>query len=123
MLGRKLIWSVCNLHTNELPMRALMENLIGPTESSTGFSGTIGKALNKVDEMATNYQFIPITIGEDLLVLPNDVVDDMSTDQMHAYKLCQAIRSGNISADLAGLKCGPINHSRWLSTANRTVKL
>ena len=123
MLGRKLIWLVCNLHTNELPMRALVENLIDQTESSTGFSGTIGKALDKVNEMPTNYQFRPITIGEDLVELPEEVVEDLSTDQMHAYKLCQAIRSGNMSVDLALMKCGPIDHSRWLTTANRTVKL
>jgi hypothetical protein len=84
ILARKLIWLVCNLHTNELPMRAVMQNLIGPTKSSTGFSGTIGKTLNKVNEMPTNFKFRPITIGEDLVELPDKVVEDLSTDQMHA---------------------------------------
>ena len=39
MLGRRLIWLPCMLHTSELPLRAIMEHYIGPTESNTGFSG------------------------------------------------------------------------------------
>ena len=39
ILGRRLVWVVCNLHTNERPLRALVEALNGPTASNTEFSG------------------------------------------------------------------------------------
>ncbi|KAG0712866.1 hypothetical protein GWK47_017453 [Chionoecetes opilio] len=39
MLGRKLFWSICVLHTNELPLRHLITSIDGPTLSDTGFTG------------------------------------------------------------------------------------
>ena len=52
-----------------------------------------------------------------------EVITDLSTDQMQAYRLCQAVRSGVFPPDLANLKCGPTNHARWLTTANRILSL
>ncbi|KAG0714883.1 hypothetical protein GWK47_013237 [Chionoecetes opilio] len=39
MLGRKLFWSICVLHTNELPCAPLITSIDGPTSSDTGFTG------------------------------------------------------------------------------------
>ena len=47
-LERKLIWLVCALHTNELPLRHLMIQLDGKTKSNNTFSGPIGKIIDKV---------------------------------------------------------------------------
>ena len=48
MLGRKLHWAICLAHTNELPLRHLIEQLDGKTSSKDGFTGPIGKLLSKV---------------------------------------------------------------------------
>ena len=44
-IGSKLIWLICALHTNELPLRHLMKELDGPTTSNNKFSGPIGKLI------------------------------------------------------------------------------
>ena len=37
LLGRKLFWAICTLHTNELPLRHLILSVDGPTTSDTVF--------------------------------------------------------------------------------------
>ena len=44
-LGRKFHWLICQLHTNELMLRHLIEKIDGKTSSKTGFSGPFGKFL------------------------------------------------------------------------------
>ena len=44
-IGRKLIWLICALHTNELPLRHLMIDLDGQTSSNNKFSGPIGRLI------------------------------------------------------------------------------
>ena len=48
---------------------------------------------------------------------------DLSTDQQYLYNMCHAISVGQGYNDLALQKPGPIVHSRWLTTANRLLKL
>ena len=42
-------------------------------------------------------------------------VDDLSTDQHYAYRICWAIINGAIEHDLVYLEVGPIVHLRWLT--------
>ena len=51
--------------------------------------------------------------------LPNDVIDDLSTDQHYAYRICMAIITGEVDPDLESLDIGPPVHSRWLTLACR----
>lgn len=37
LLGHKLFWSICMLHTNELPLRHLIKTIDGPTASGNEF--------------------------------------------------------------------------------------
>ena len=37
--------------------------------------------------------------------------------------MVNAIRTGAVSVDLANMDIGPVNHSRWLTTANRFMRL
>ena len=88
-IGRKMHWLVCQLHTNELMLRKLIEKLDGKTSSSTGFSGPLGKLLTKVKDMKPNYNFKKINVGPDLIELSEKVVKDLSTDQNLLYKRCK----------------------------------
>lgn len=49
--------------------------------------------------------------------------DELSTDLKYLYKLANAISNGFIPPNLANIKPGPIAHSRWLTKANRLLRL
>ena len=58
-----------------------------------------------------------------MIELEVDVIGDQSTDQKYGYMMVNAIRTGVVSVDLANMDIGPVNHSRWLTTANRFMRL
>ena len=87
-------------------MRHLFEELDGITSSETGWSGDLGKLLKTTNSMGINYYFEPISLGPSIIDLPDEVVDDLSTDQNLLYRRAQAVRSGNLSKELALRKGG-----------------
>lgn len=116
-LGRPLQWFVCLLHANELPLRHLLQNLDGSTTGPKGYSGEIGKQLEKCEKMPVRkFEKIETT-------LPAITPSELSTDQQYLYEICTAISSGNISLSLSQRGPGKLNHSRWLTTANRILRL
>ena len=123
IMGRKFHWLICMLHTNELGLRKLVETLDGKTSSKTGFSGPLGKLLSKVGEMKPNFSFKKIDIGPDVIELPEEVVSTLSRDQKIIYKRWEAVKTGELSRDVALCKSGPIVHSRWLTTAETFLKM
>ena len=72
-------------------------------------------------QIKNNFQVI--TVGEDLIPLCEKVLKDPSHDQKYGRRMVKAIISGNLPADLAALEIGPVNHSRWLTTANRFLRM
>ena len=116
LLGHKCYWAVCMTHTNELPLRHLIEHLDGKTSSKDGFSGPIGQLLSKVLDMEVDYDFRSLPGGPVLIPLSDKIINGLSTDACICYKYCQAIRTGKLTMQLAELKPGPIVHSRWLTT-------
>ena len=119
-LGRKVLWAICFLHINELPLRHLIAEIDGPTNSDHTFSGPIGKEIGKnVEDLEINPNFQRIISGENLVVLPDHILADLSTDQKYGYMMATMIRSGVIDDSVIKLKPGPICHSRWLTKANR----
>ena len=112
-------WFICLLHINELPLRHLFDYLYGPTTGPRAFSGTIGKALQTCDKNPVVH-FEPIKSQESLR--PIDV-DDLTTDQNYLYKICLAVNSGQFRDDLAYKYPGNMCHSRWLTLANRVLRL
>jgi len=117
-LGRPVHWFVCMLHGNELPLRHLMQNIDGVTHGPQAFSGVIGKALVNCElQEIVHYSSIP------LQNCPNMDEIELSTDQQYLYNICKAVASGSCNPDLALQKPGPLCHSRWLTTANRLLRL
>ena len=49
--------------------------------------------------------------------LPDDIVDDLSSDQYYGYRICLAVMSGYLDPDLQKLQIGTIVHSGWLTLA------
>ena len=116
-LNRPLQWFVCLLHANELPLRHLFFNLDGCTTGPNSFSGSIGKQLDKcLDSKVEAFEPIPTELS-DLNI------DLLSTDQKYLFQMCSAISSGTVSPNLANKDPGKLAHSRWLTFANRILRL
>jgi len=121
LLGRKLFWGICNIHTHELPLRHLIRILDGPTVSDVGFSGDVCSLLKDVSEMPYNPKFERMPEGEDLQPIPENIVKNMATDQKVSYKLVNALKAGELPPELQEVMCGPPNHARWLTTGERII--
>lgn len=116
-IGWSLQWSICLLHFNELPFRALFQILDGPTSGPKSFTGSIGKQLK-------NCENLPVVSFEKIeIVLPDLDCSDLSADQKYLLQISKAIQSGVCSQDLSFDKPGCLNHARWLTCANRILRL
>ena len=60
---------------------------------------------------------------EPLIEPPDDISKQMSSDASLSYKLLCAIQSGELSPELASMKCGRIVNSRWLTTGQSIMML
>ena len=121
ILGRPLSRSICLLHLNELPLRHVFIAIDGPTTGPESWSGPIGSQLGGCvsDWEPVKFKRIP---NAKFPVLPNDVIDDLSSDQYYAYRLCMCIMLGDVDDDLALMECGPLCHSRWLTLGCRLCR-
>jgi len=117
-LGRPLQWFVCLLHANELPLRHLITHLDGVTSGPKLFSGPIGSLLPTCEELPV-VPFVAIKFDN----CPPVDCADLSTDQKYLFNMCKAVETGQCLEDLALQKPGPVVHSRWLTTANRLLRL
>jgi len=110
-------WLVCMLHTNELPVLHLLQNLDGLTSGPRAFSGPIGKAL-------TACETIPVVPFSNISVeMPCVLLNDISTDQQYLWEVCDSISKGQCSLALSTRNPGALSHSRWLTIANRLLRL
>lgn len=116
-LGRPLQWFICLLHFNELPFRHLFESVDGDTTGPTSFSGQIGKQLSGCEKLpVANFETIN---SEDI----NVTKTDLSKDQQYLLDIYRAVKTGECAPDLAVKDPGPLSHSRWLTCANRILRL
>jgi hypothetical protein len=119
-IKRPLHWFVCLFHSNELPLRHLFEYLDGSTTGPRSYSGPVGTLLQQCDKMPlAEFQKMECDIPQ----LPDNVVSDLSTDQRYLYEMCQAVASGTCSEALLHRSPGKLVMSRWLTMANRVLRL
>jgi hypothetical protein len=120
-LHRPVQWIICWLHLNELPLRHLCKELIGPTEGPGQWKGPIGCALVTCETLPKTI----FNIINDGNMFPDIDTDNynLSRDQAYLYKIIKAIRTGVISDDLLRQKPGPMSMARWLTTASRICRL
>lgn len=116
-LGRPLHWSICLLHLNELPLRHLFISLDGVMTGPHSFDGPIGKSVsNSLQQPLVNFDVIvgePITCDKDLL----------SSDQLYFFEIVNAVRTGILPENFDSRLPGRLNHARWLTLANRVLRL
>ena len=107
-------WVICLLHLNELPLRYVLQNLYRVTSGPDSFSGPIGRQLNGVVSEWKVMKFKSIS-NPKFPVIPNSLMDDLSSDQYYANRICSAAMLGSVDANLEFLEVGEVNHSRWLT--------
>lgn len=122
-LNRKLLWSICMLHLNELPLRHVFVRLDGETASNNTFKGVIGKLLPQVESLDWKGKFSPVQLGPGMPELSEEVASDLSSDQRMLYLAFMSVWSGVIRPELYSLTPGPISHSRWLTLCVRILIL
>jgi len=115
--NKPLQWLVCQLHANELPLRHLLQELDGVTSGPRSFSGLIGQAMSLCENMPV------VSYSQIIVELPKHVATDLSTDQQYLYEMCDAVSTGVCSESLSRRDPGTLSHSRWLTAANRILRL
>ena len=83
------------LHLNELPLRHIFTVLDGTTKSSHKFSGPIDSMLHGLVTQWKVANFKPFLYSL-FPFLPNDVINDLSTDQHYGYRKYWAIIAGDV---------------------------
>lgn len=116
-VGRPLQWSICLLHYNELPFRYLFQHLDGNTTGPIGYSGPIGKVIPDCERLPV-VDFNPIDCE-----IPKVDKRILSKDQLYLLEISEVIKSGHCSEDFVVRDPGLMSHSRWLTTANRVLRL
>jgi hypothetical protein len=125
-IGRPLQWLICLLHTNELPLRQYISVLGGG--STTGPSSSTNAILSKIEFNAEtlpilNFKVMPGKVK----VVSNDFLKTLSTDQSYLYKACLAVQNGCENLDhknyLQTATPGSVHNARWVTTANRILRL
>jgi hypothetical protein len=86
-------------------------------QGQKSFSGPIGIKLTKCEKLeVVKFQSIECE-------LPDIDRKVLSKDQQYLLDISSAIKSGTCTGDLAIREPGPLSHSRWLTTANRVLRL
>lgn len=125
-LGRPLQWLICLLHCNELPFRKFFATVDGGrTTGPSTSTGVIASALNYDPKDIPIANFLPI--HGNVVDVADIVKRDLSTDQLYFLKACLAVQLGpQSSSDIPFLQNslpGNISHARWLTKANRILRL
>ena len=108
------------LHCNELPLHHVFTHIDGTTKSPNSFGGVIGK---QISGSVSNWEVKRLnpTPFTDFPILSQSIVKDFS-DQFYAYRICQAVISGEMDEDLGMLEIGLLCHSRWLTLGCRLLR-
>ena len=118
-----LLRLICQLHGNELGLRHYFEKSDGGfgTSGPESFKGPIGKACTQDLHLLPVVEFEKVETS--LSDLEEKVWKDLSRDQKLLYRWTKAVEAGVVPPELAIQVAGPINHSRWLTLAIRTLEL
>lgn len=111
----------CLFHINELPLRHVGLKLDGTTSGPASFSGPIGQKLaqNVWELKVVNFSLVKAKTE----VIPQDVLDDLSTDSNLLYRLSQIVDSGVVDPKVVCAVLGPLFHARWNTYAERALRL
>lgn len=120
-VGRPLQQAICGIHINELTLRHVFKDADGGTSGPASFHGPVGKAFQR--DLTT----LPLAKFEPSLVpsIPVEVRNEMSKDQQYLHDMCRAVQAGpeGVTQCLLALEPGAIHQARWVTLANRVLRL
>lgn len=108
---------MCLLHINELPFRHAFEVIDGKTTRPGTFEGSVGKMIQKDITSMPIVKFSPVNGNI------QEISKSLSTDQKYLYDICLAVQLGVVPPKLASRSPGALHHARWLTRANRILRL
>ena len=119
-IARPVQWNICMLHMNELPLRKIFLLIDGVSSGPKSFTGKIGKAISNCEKMRiTSYK--RVQTNESIPIMD---VSELSSDQKYLYELSNTIVSGSVlPPNFEHRSPGNLSHSRWLTLANRILRL
>lgn len=124
-LQRPLQWLICMLHANELPLRKVIQTVCGRTTGPRSCESGLLDMLNYDPAQKPIIQFQ--SISGHVVQIEDDVLSNLSTDQLYLYRICHLVQNGfndqRYVAQLQTDQPGSISHARWLTTANRLLRL
>ena len=107
LLERPFQWCICLLHCVESLLRHVFLLVDGTSTAPDSFSGPIEKKLCcKVSDWGI-VNFSPIK-NPSFPSIPNAVLENLSTDQFYAYRLCWCVILGDDDRDMELLEVGPL---------------
>ena len=114
-------YQICLLHLNELLLRKVFTLIDGKTLGPNPYSGDIGKQLADC-ENADIVPFERIAIGE-LFDIRLQALTDISSDQRYLRDIVLGIGASYIDDRLKTRSPGKLGYARWLTTANRILRV
>lgn len=120
-LKRPVQWIICFIHCNELPLRHLFIEADGRMVGPNGFSGPLGKKITTCEKMKIE-TFAKVPFNVDMTQIA-EISHTLSSDQKYMFDICCAISNGGCSDSLSKRSPGKLNHARWLTLANRILRL
>jgi len=124
MLGRPLQWIICMLHLNELPFQRIFRHYDGKTTGPSSYTGEIGRSIINQD-----LRLLPLTtfkaVNGNIKKIDEQVVATLSSDQKYLYEIGIAVQNGHsrFPKQLLVRDPGQVCESRWLTKANRILRL
>ncbi|GBO21898.1 hypothetical protein AVEN_142418-1 [Araneus ventricosus] len=95
-----------------------------PNAECVDYEGEETDCSSDISEALLTCETLPVTTFEVIDgELPTTDRRDLSKDQMYLLEISQVLRLGNCSDELARRSPGSLSHSRWLTTANRVLRL
>ena len=83
-------------------------------------TGPIGKLCRIAESLPVDvYEKIDEPNVEGIREIPDEILQELSTDQFYLCQIVKSITSGSLIPGIENSKPGPLNHSRWLTLANR----
>lgn len=129
-LDRPLQRVVCLIHMNELPLKRVMQQLVGKSSGTRSYHGKLGGLIEKDNlETLELVHFTPVKEAESYFPIFREDYRTktlkLRTDQDYLYQMCHAVIAGpeKCSEKLLRTPPGEIGHARWLTTANRILRL
>ena len=125
-VARPLQWLVCLLHANKLPFRKYISAIDGGcTRGTSSSSGVIMSALDFDPKDSPISKFKAI-LGK-VVEVNVEVKNNLSTEQKYLLRACLAVQQGYTNSDeirsLQNAMPGNLNRARWLTKANRILRL